>query len=253
VARAYLATLLPGKAHLARLPDGGLLCKDVVIARSGPLEYHASDLGLPGDGIVKVNRPPEEITRREFIASIEGCVVTDLHPMSFVNSKNFQMYARGFASNVRIGPVDARGNTTTLADLFIHDAGLADKVENGTVRDVSIGFNVDFVMDEIGRWNQINLRCNHVAVVPRGRAGSTKIVDAAAFDSEREEPVSDANNFVRACSEYLGQDVIEVAREARKEECSTARKLVFDSPKTDAEKFLEAVERMGEEMRARRR
>jgi hypothetical protein len=179
--QAYLATMLPGKEHLARLPDGGLLCKDVVIARSGPLEYSAHELDLPpgGDERVIVQRPPEEVTSRRFLASVEGATVTDLHPSRFVDPQTYQIYARGHAQNARVGPKDKNGNVTALADLFIHDAGLAQKVEAGQVRDVSIGYNLDVLKDELGRWTQKNLRCNHVAVVPRGRAGSTKIMDAA--------------------------------------------------------------------------
>jgi hypothetical protein len=181
MAQSYLASLLPGKEHLARLPDGGLLCKDVVVARSGPLRYLASELDLPGgEQPITVWRDPKEIKSRRFLASVEGATVTDMHPNRFVDPQTFQIYARGHAQNARVGPTDADGNVTALADLFIVDDGLSQKVESGVVRDISIGYNLDVVKDELGRWTQKNLRCNHVAVVPTGRCGSTKILDAAS-------------------------------------------------------------------------
>lgn len=193
--QSYLATLLPGKSHIARLPDGGLLCKDVVVARSGPLEYLAQELELPGSGRVTVWRPPEEVTSRRFLASCEGAVVTDEHPSRFVDRGNFQIHARGHSQNARVGPLDDKGNATALVDLFINDDGLAQKVESGAVRDISIGYNLEVVKDAIGRWSQRNLRVNHVAVVKRGRAKSTKIMDSA--------PVM---GIVDMAALYLGKD-----------------------------------------------
>lgn len=178
MATAYLASRM--SPHLAHTPDGFLLCKDVVITRSGPLEYRADELDIPGAaGRVMVWRPPEEVTSKRFLASVEGAVVCDSHPSRFVDPNNFQIHSRGHAQNARIGSTDANGNVEILADLFINDQGLAAKVESGAVRDVSIGFDLAIEQDAKGRWLQRNLRVNHIAVVPRGRAGSTRIMDAA--------------------------------------------------------------------------
>jgi hypothetical protein len=194
VATAYLATRI--SPHLAKTADDFLLCKDVVVARSGPLEYRADELDIPGGtGRVIVWRPAEEVTSRRFLASIEGAVVTDQHPGRFVDPGNFQVYARGHAQNARIGSTDADGNIETLADLFIADQGLAAKVESGAVRDVSIGFDLQLDQDAKGRWVQKNLRVNHIAIVPHGRAGSTRIMDAAPH-----------LGFVEMADLYLRQD-----------------------------------------------
>jgi hypothetical protein len=205
MAEAYLASLLPGKAHLARTADGFLICKDVCIARSGPMQYLASELDIPGGAQrVTVWREPEEITNRRFLASCEGAVVTDQHPGRFVDPGNYMVYTRGHMQNARVGPKDADGNTTALADLFINDDGLARKVESGLVRDVSIGYNLDVVKDAIGRWSQVNLRVNHCAVVPVGRAGSTRILDAAP-----------ALGLTELAALYLGQNPAAVSVPSR--------------------------------------
>ena len=196
--QAYLATRI--SPHLARTADGFLIARDVVVARSGPLEYLASELDLPGGAQrVTVWRPPEEITNRRFLASCEGATVTDQHPGRFVDPGNYQVYARGHMQNARVGPMDANGNATAIADLFINDDGLAQRVETGAVRDVSIGYNLDVVKDEIGRWSQVNLRVNHVAVVPVGRAGSTRIMDAAP-----------GRGLTELAALYLGREVTSV-------------------------------------------
>jgi hypothetical protein len=213
VAQAYLATRI--SPHMARTADGFLICKDVCVARSGPLQYLASELSLPGGAQrVTVWRDPKEVSSRRFLASCEGAVVTDQHPGRFVDPGNFQVYAKGHAQNVRVGPVDSAGNVTTLADLFVNDEALAQKIESGAVRDVSIGYNLDVVKDEIGRWSQVNLRVNHIAVVPVGRAGSTRILDAA--------PVLDLAGMAAL---YLGRDVGSV----KLPEHTALRTKVFDT------------------------
>lgn len=180
MAEAYLATRI--SPHLARTPAGFLICKDVPITRSGPMAYLASELDLPG-GAQKLTvwRSVEETTSQRFLASAEGAIVTDAHPPRFVDAKNFQVFSRGHMQNVRIGPRDRDGNATVIADLFIGDEGLAKKVETGAVRDVSIGYSLDVVQDGKGRWMQKNMKVNHCAVVPKGRAGSTQIADAASL------------------------------------------------------------------------
>src|SRR5215472_14807959 len=145
MAEAYLATRI--SPHLARTPDGFLLCRNVVIARSGPLEYMPSELDLPGSQHITVHRPPEAVTSRHFLASVEGAPLTDSHPGRFVDAGNFQVYSRGHAQNARVGPRDEHGNVTVIADLFVADGGLAERVESGSVRDVSIGYDLDIAKD----------------------------------------------------------------------------------------------------------
>ena len=192
-----MATLLPGKAHLARQADGGLLCLAVPIARSGGMAYAASELGLPGgEQRVTVWREPEEVTDRRFLTSCESATVTDHHPSSFVGPQNYSWLNRGHMRNVRVETTDAQGNVTVLADVFIKDGDLAERVERGEVRDVSLGYNLELVSGRKGRWFQKNLLANHLAVVERGRAGSTKILDAAPRRS-----------LAAMAADYLGQPI----------------------------------------------
>jgi hypothetical protein len=207
--QAYLATHI--SPHLLRTKDGGLLAKDVVIARSGPMEYAPQELQIPERGPrVTVWREPEEITNRRFLASCEGAVVTDAHPTRFVDPGNYSYLARGHMQNARVGPLDDGGNATAVADLFIKDGGLAEKVESGAVRDVSIGYRLDLLKDHRGRYVQKNLEVNHCAVVSRGRGGSTKILDAAPEPAHVPAPRS----LAEMASDYLGKPVASVTARA---------------------------------------
>jgi hypothetical protein len=136
------------------------------------------------------------VTDSRFLTSCESATVTDHHPSSFVSPQNYSWLNRGHMRNVRVGPTDAQGNVTVLADVFIKDGDLAERVERGEVRDVSLGYNLELVPDQKGRWFQKNLLANHLAVVERGRAGSTKILDAAPRRS-----------LTAMATDYLGQPI----------------------------------------------
>ena len=55
--------------------EGFLICKNVPVARTGTMEYLASEIGLPGNDIVTVNRTEEEVFSPAFITS--SCVSFD--------------------------------------------------------------------------------------------------------------------------------------------------------------------------------
>ena len=72
-----------------------------------------------------------------------------------------------------------------MADLIIKDPGLASDVESGVLREVSCGYYCRFE-PYLDGYRQTNLVGNHVAVVPRGRAGhSVAIKDHAAGKAEK--------------------------------------------------------------------
>ena len=68
-----------------------------------------------------------------------------------------------------------------VADLFIKDRSLIEAIERG-VRDISCGHVYDLIQLSNGDWAQVNLRVNHIAVVPEGRSGTSKIMDSKDGD-----------------------------------------------------------------------
>ena len=67
-------------------PEGFLLCRDVPIARIGHQQYLNEELApeIEGgaDGVIHVERRPEDVFHDDVLASFEGKPVIDEHPES---------------------------------------------------------------------------------------------------------------------------------------------------------------------------
>lgn len=179
MAIAYYGTdISPNKTETV---EGYLVCRNVPIARTGAQEYTARELMLDGDPErpVVVDRRPEDVFEPAVLASFEGKPVTDGHPPENVGPENYAAYSRGHVQNVR------REGDFIVADLYINDKALASDIQNGVKREVSCGYTCNYVPDGAG-YRQERIRGNHVAVVPRGRAGhEVAIQDHAAEQAEK--------------------------------------------------------------------
>lgn len=155
--------------HMTETPEGFLICHNVPIARTGKQDYLPEEIGQTGDRMVSVSRDEDEVFSKQTLASFEGKPVTDDHPPGVVSSDNFHMYAKGHCQNVHRG--SGEDSDLIFADLFINDQELIRQIKNGK-REVSCGYECDYVPDEKGNVHQRRIRGNHVAVVAAGRAGS---------------------------------------------------------------------------------
>lgn len=166
--------------HLVDTPEGFLICKDVPIARTGPQDYLARELMLGGDPdrLVTVQRHPEDVFEEATLASFEGKPICDGHPPENVGPENYAAYTKGHVQNVR------RDGDYIVADLYINDANLANEVRNNVKREVSCGYLCNYVPDGSG-YKQTRIRGNHVAVVPKGRAGASVSIKDAAPEAEK--------------------------------------------------------------------
>ncbi len=182
---AYYGTeLSPNQTETA---EGYLICRNVPIARAGKQQYLARELRLEGDPErpIEVERREEDVFEDAALASFEGKPVTDGHPPENVGPENFAAYARGHVQNVR------REGGHIVADLYINDPVLASEVRNRVKREVSCGYLCTYVPDGAG-YRQTHIRGNHVAVVPRGRAGREVAIKDAAQEAEKgRNPMSD--------------------------------------------------------------
>ncbi len=152
--------------HMTDTPEGYLICLDVPISRTGEMTYRASELGLDGrDRLVTVYRDPADVFHPDALASFEGKDITAGHPAESVSPVNHSAYSRGHVQNVR------REGDFVIADLLVKDAALISDIKNGVVREISCGYNCVYTPLPDGRYSQTDIRGNHVAVVPRGRAG----------------------------------------------------------------------------------
>ena len=165
--------------HMTETPEGFLICHDVKIARTGTQNYLAREIGLDGmpERVLQVTRSAEDVFDPAAIASFEGKDVTNTHPSEMIVQENQAAYSKGHAENVR------RVGDYLVADLYLKDPTLISEVKNGAMRDVSCGYYCQYEADGAG-YRQTHIRGNHIAIVPRGRAGR----DVAIKDSTAELP-----------------------------------------------------------------
>jgi hypothetical protein len=151
-------------------PEGFLVCHDVPIARTGTQLYTTAEIPLdPGpDGLIRIERIPEEVFRDETLASFEGKAVTVEHPEDFVTPGNWKSLSIGTVQNVRRG--EGLDDDLLIADLVITDPdGIA--YVNKELPEVSAGYEAEYEQTGPGRGLQRGIVGNHVALVDRGRAG----------------------------------------------------------------------------------
>jgi len=161
--------------------DEGFLVDTPIVGRVGIQTY------LNADGTTrKEYRPAEEVFHPDALASMVGKPITDAHPNGKVTAANFKKLTIGTI----LGAGKQDGDNVRV-DIIIQDAEAIIKAEKGGVRELSLGYTVD--LDETpGEYNgekydviQRNLKINHLALVPKGRAGNARLnldrFDAVAF------------------------------------------------------------------------
>lgn len=162
------------KPHQGGSREGYLVCTDCPIAAVGGREYLPSDAPdmRPGaNGKVLVYRDSTELFSPETIASFEGKPVTLGHPpLPLLTPETWKQYAVGHLQNVRRGSPPFADSL--LADLHIQDESAVKAVLSGEADELSIGFSsqTDEVAPGIAR--ESHIVGNHVAIVPKGRAGA---------------------------------------------------------------------------------
>lgn len=191
---AYYGTKI--SPHMTDTPEGYLICHDVAIARTGDMVYRAAELQLEGDPDrpVTVRRYAQDVFDPAAVASFEGKDVTAGHPAESVGPANHAAYSKGHVQNVR------RDGEKLVADLLVKDAGLISDIKNGVVREVSCGYLCSYT-PEGDHYRQGNIRGNHVAVVPRGRAGREVAIKDSAEDAGKGTNMS---KFAHAILTALG-------------------------------------------------
>jgi hypothetical protein len=188
--------------NLAETPEGYLVFRNAVIARTGFQQYKgkelpqrqhdtakeeicAQDLGINDDDTVDLYRSPEEVFSPRTIASFESKPITDSHPDQLLDSETHGDYACGHIRNVRKGSEAMEdGNWPLLADGVVTDKNLILKIKAG-LRELSCGYNYH-ILKQGNQILQVDIVGNHVAVVVNGRAGPlASIKDAALVVTEK--------------------------------------------------------------------
>lgn len=164
----------------ARFTEDGFLEAEPIVTRTGIFTY------VNADGSTRRElRHPDEVLRKDAMDSLRMLPVTLHHPPErIVTSKNAKALAVGYTGQL----VRADGQFI-VAPIRVTDGEAVDSVKSGATRQLSLGYRVDVVMEpgEFGgeRYDarQTNIRYNHLALVPRGRAGEAASIKLDAADA----------------------------------------------------------------------
>lgn len=164
-----------------RRTNDGYLIADAFAVRTGIQLYSRREMGIDGDGMVRVYRPEEEVRSVDSMRTFSHAPVTLGHPAELVTADNWKDLAKGEVSTEAVWD-----NGRIRLPLIVKDAETIAQIEAGT-RQLSAGYTsgiefTDGVTPEGEHYDAVqrNIRINHLAVVPRGRAGEEfRIGDSA--------------------------------------------------------------------------
>lgn len=212
--------------------QGYLLIKDCILARSGVLEYNASDFQprmyndrQPHDVIVAY-RSADSI--RAAAAKFSGAPLTNDHPVVMLDALNTSKYQTGHVNGeVRVEPdPEDPDEVVMVGDILVTDATVIKNVDEKRTEELSNGYysRYDFepgVSPTGKRYDceQLGLRPNHVAVVKAGRNGPLCKVSDSITDNptkpQEEIPMSTVtiNGVSYEASEQVVQAVAQLQAE----------------------------------------
>jgi uncharacterized protein len=158
----------------------GFLRADAILTRAGVFTYRNAD-----GSERREYRPADEVFRQDALRSFEDAPVTVDHPDRMVTKDNAREVSVG---NVKETP--RRDGDFAIARVLVTDSAAIDEVESGRRRAVSCGYECDYdatpgVTPDGQRYDGIqrNIRGNHLALVPAGRAGPEARIRLDAADA----------------------------------------------------------------------
>lgn len=169
-------------ATVRRFDRGMLRQPKTLSSGARRVDGHAARVGVQvysdgRGGIRRELRLPEEVFSTPSLESYDGAWITDGHPSEFVTPQTARDLSRGLVTE----PARQDGDLVAMASV-IDDARLLRKLDEiqaaGKHAELSVGYYADLdetpgVHPKFGRYDAIqrNIRVNHVAIVPVGRAG----------------------------------------------------------------------------------
>ena len=172
-----------------KIQDTGQMIADGAIARVGVLKYKASQLGglfkdRDPDSVVRVAQLSDDLFSAETLEKFRSAPITIGHPEEDVNTKNMKQLGKGTLEG---SPY--QDGTHLAASLVLSDQEAIDLVNSG-VHELSVrAYYVLERVDDNDDYDAVRTikSVNHVAIVEKGRAGSTcRISDSEDGDIEEE-------------------------------------------------------------------
>lgn len=167
----------------------GYLAVRANIARTGVYQYTRASIGMT-DGnpneLVGVYRPEDTVFSDESLASFGHRPITINHPIGDVSAKTWKKLSVGHTGD----KVRRDGDHVVVDMLLMDEAGIT--AATSTHKELSAGYSADLDFEDGTapsgeKYSAIMrgpLKGNHIALVPRGRAGSTCRIGDAAWPIE---------------------------------------------------------------------
>ena len=228
--------------------DEGFVRDAPIIGRTGILEYRNVD-----GSIRREYRPPEEAFNVDSLASIRGKPITQLHHGLVTSANYFNSHPVGTVIS------DGRQDGKNIrADVVIYSLDTKD-------RELSLGYETELeetpgVTPEGEHYDAIqrNIRYNHLAIVPRGRAGNARLNMDGNQSIEEVETMS-AKVIFKADNgiEYEVPAEVKVAYDAMVEKADATKKDLdamtakFDSATAEIEKLKAEAEKQEADFKAK--
>lgn len=184
-----------------KLPNG-FLKVPVTVTRTGVFNYRIKQ----GNGYIvrKELRLPEHVFNKDSLATLDGIPLTNRHPPGLLDPENVTKYMVGSVSGgiERFDAEDGVSYVNTHATLMSKD--VIKTVETTPIRQVSSGYTCELVKQD-GEYNgeqythiQTNIKYNHLAIEPKGRAGKNVRLrmdsDGEVVEGDEKEPEPINNN-----------------------------------------------------------
>lgn len=232
--------------RLSETPEGFLVCEAVPITRTGTLRYAPHETPIPaGEGDTIITREDAAVFDADTIASFEGKPVTLQHPADFVTPENWRELAVGTVQNVRRG--EGLDDNKLLADLLITDAAAIQAVKSRQLREVSCGYDAEYIADAPGKGRQVQIRGNHVALVHEGRCGASCAIHDSAPKGLLFMKKKLLQIFGKALDEAMPEETLgEAEMEAIEEKPADnpPEEKAKDAPETESESRKDVGERL---------
>lgn len=157
------------------LTDAGQMHVPCTFARTGSQLYTAKQLGLEDkdpNEVVRVWRDEAEVFDEASMATFKSSPLTIGHPKD-ADGKPMAVTAEN-AKELQVGMLEGmptRDEDTLTGTLIVTNQEAIDAIESGD-QELSAGYLCDIVEVE-GKYFQRNIRANHIAIVAKGRAGSS--------------------------------------------------------------------------------
>ena len=226
--------------------DEGFVRDAPIIGRTGILEYRNVD-----GSIRREYRPPEEAFNVDSLASIRGKPITQLHHGLVTSANYFNSHPVGTVIS------DGRQDGNNIrADVVIYSLDTDD-------RELSLGYETELeetpgVTPEGEHYDAIqrNIRYNHLAIVPRGRAGNARLNMDGNQSIEEVETMSTKIKMDNGI-EYEVPAEVKVAYDAMVEKADATKKDLdamtakFDSATAEIEKLKADAEKQEADFKAK--